>query len=98
MDSQKQSRINKIVGVLASNPEGVWLRQLAHDTKIPPASLHRYIEKDLLDIVDSLGVKDANGKYFGLRIIRLKPKIIEVIETGGMDKLKNFLEMSKNIR
>jgi predicted DNA-binding transcriptional regulator YafY len=97
MDSQKQARINKIISVLASNPEGVWLRHLAHETKIPPASLHRYIEKELPDIVDSLGVKGENGKFFGLRIIRLKPKIIEVIETGGMDKLKSFLEMSKNI-
>jgi len=97
MDSQKHDRISKIINVLAANPEGMWLRHLAQETKIPPASLHRYLEWDLPDIVDSLGVKDENGKYFGLRIIRLKPKIIEVIETGGMDKLKSFLELSKNI-
>jgi predicted DNA-binding transcriptional regulator YafY len=98
MDRQKHARINKIIGILAANPDGVWLRHLAQEAKIPPASLHRYIEKDMSDIVDSLGVKDANGKYFGLRIIRLKPRIIEIIELGGMDKLKSFLEMSKNIK
>jgi hypothetical protein len=98
MDEQKQARINKIISVLAANPDGIWLRQLASQTKIPPSSIHRYIEGELSDIVDSLGVKDDKGKYFGLRIIRLKPKIIEVIESGGMDKLKTFLDLSKKIR
>jgi predicted DNA-binding transcriptional regulator YafY len=98
MDEQRQARINKIISLLAANPDGVWLRQLAVQTKIPPSSIHRYIENDLSDIVDSLGVKDDKGKYFGLRIIRIKPKIIEVIETGGIDKLKTFLELSKKIK
>jgi hypothetical protein len=98
MEEKKQARITRIVSLLAANPDGLWLRQLSMQTKIPPASLHRYIENELFDIVDSLGVKDDKGKYFGLRIIRLKPKITEVIETGGIDKLRSFLEMSKKIK
>lgn len=98
MNGKKDTRVNKIIGLLASNPEGMWLRQLAIETDIPISTLHRYIEYELQDIVESVGVKDERGKYFGLRIIRLKPKIIEVIESGGIEKLKNFLEMSKNMK
>jgi predicted DNA-binding transcriptional regulator YafY len=97
MAEAKKERINKIIGVLAAQPDGMWLRSLAQKTKIPPATIHRYIENDLKDIVDNLGVKSAEGRYFGLRIIRLKPKIIEVLEEGGFDKLQKFLEMSKSL-
>lgn len=98
MNGKKDARVNKIIGLLVANPEGMWLRQLAVETNIPISTLHRYVEYELQDIVESVGVKDKRGKYFGLRIIRLKPKVVEVIESGGMEKLKKFLEMSHNMR
>jgi len=98
MNGKKDDRVNKIIGLLIANPQGMWLRQLAIETNIPISTLHRYIEYELQDIVESVGVKDERGKYFGLRIIRLKPKIVEVIESGGMEKLKSFLEMSRHMK
>jgi len=98
MDSKKGARIDKIISLLVASPDGLWLREIAKKTKIPIATLHRYIESDLADVVDSLGVKDEKGRHFGLRIIRLKPKILDVVESGGIEKLRNFLEMSRKAK
>ena len=97
MGIEKDVRISKIIAVLASNPEGLWLRSLSQKTKIPPGTLHRYLEKDLSDIVDNLGVKDDSGRHFGLRIVKLKPRILDILSEGGYDKLKKFLDISKNL-
>ncbi|MBN2094537.1 MAG: hypothetical protein JW727_00665 [Candidatus Aenigmarchaeota archaeon] len=97
MGASKQARMDNIIKVLAAQPEGIWLRNLSKITKVPPATLHRYLERDLSDIVDNLGIKDGKGNHFGLRIIRLKPKVVDIIREGGLERLRKFLEISKNI-
>ncbi|MGC9310263.1 MAG: helix-turn-helix domain-containing protein [Candidatus Aenigmatarchaeota archaeon] len=97
MDKKKQQRLNKIINALAANPDGLWLRQLSNETKTPVSTLHRYLENELKDITDNLGVKDKNGKYFGLRIVRLKANIIKIVESEGLDKLNRFLNITKRI-
>lgn len=97
MTQNKQIRLIRIINILASHPEGVWLRQLAKETNTPPTSIHRYIEEDLKEITECLGAKDEKGHYFGLRIIRLKPKIQDIAARGEIDKIQRFLKNYRNI-
>ena len=94
---QDKKKISKLLRVLIKHPEGLWLRQISKDTKIAPSTVHYYINQTLSEIVENIGVKDKKGKYFGLRIVRLKPKIIENAEKGGLENIFHFLKLSKKI-
>ena len=91
------TKINKIFKVLLKNPEGLWLRQISKESNLAPATVHFYIENILGDIVDNIGVKNKEGKYFGVRVIRLKPKIIETIKKEGLNKVYKYLKMYSKI-
>ena len=90
-------KLRKILLVLSKNPEGLWLRQLAKESGLALSTIHYYINTIIDDITVSLGVKDKTGRYFGLRIIRLKPKIQELVEKGEFDKIYKFLKLSNKI-
>jgi len=93
---KETKKINKILFILAKNPEGLWIRQITRETKMPLSTVHYYIDKVINEIVDNIGVKDKKGKYFGLRIIRLKPKIRDLIEKKEMKKIYKILKICKN--
>jgi predicted DNA-binding transcriptional regulator YafY len=97
MAQPKQLRLNKIIKCLSAHPDGMWLRQLGAETKIPPATIHRYLERELKDVIENIGVKDGKGNYFGLRIIRLKPSVQSIVEREGPDKVYKFLKLSKQL-
>jgi hypothetical protein len=89
------NKIKKIVLVLIKNPEGLWIRQISKETGLALSTVHYYINQVIDDLVDNIGTKDKKGHYFGLRIIRLKPKIKENIENEGLEKIYKFLKMYK---
>ena len=93
MFNNKLNKINKIIKVLIKHPEGIWLRYLAKETKIPPATLYRYLERELEFFIENVGIKNKKGRYFGLRVVRLKPKIREAIEKEGLKKVYKYLEI-----
>ncbi len=95
--TQDKKKISKILNILIKHPEGLWLRQISKYTGIAPSTVHYYINQTLSEIIENIGVKDKNGGYFGLRIIRLKPKIIENAEKKGLNDIFNFLKLSKKI-
>jgi|GEM_PF-2244321 DNA-binding IclR family transcriptional regulator len=66
--------IRKIIRVLEKYPSGIWFRQLARETNLPVSTLHFYLKK-LSGIVESVGYVNDEGKYVGLRIVRLKRKM-----------------------
>ena len=74
-----ERKIGKIVSVLAANPDGIWLRQIAKQVGCSPATIVHYIEGILAPLVEdtSLGA----GKPL-LRVIRLKPFVIEKLQEG----------------
>ncbi len=94
---QDKKKISKLLRILIKHPEGLWLRQISKDTGIAPSTVHYYITRTLSEIMENIGVKDKKGKYFGLRIIRLKPKVIEAGEKGGLETIFEFLKLSKKI-
>jgi DNA-binding IclR family transcriptional regulator len=66
--------------LLMSNPDGLWLRQVARETSLSPSTIARYLDTVLRPLVEDspLGAQKPL-----LRVIRLKPFVIERLEVGG---------------
>lgn len=90
-------KVKKILQVLSNNPEGLWIRQMSKESGIALSTVHYYINNILDELVENIGVKDARGRYFGVRIIRLKPKIREIVSSGDFEKVYKFLKMAHKL-
>ncbi len=66
-----QEKIQKILEILRKYPEGVWFRQLVRETGLPASTVHFYLKK-LSGIVESVGYVDDEGRFVGIRIVRMK--------------------------
>lgn len=75
------AKIKQIMVVLMRNPDGVWLRRLASEAKVPLTTVHRYLEGPILPFIDNMGIKTDKG-FFGVRVIKLKPGILKQLEQG----------------
>ena len=73
-------KIALILGALARNPDGIWLRRIAKEAGITPATVGHYIDTVLKPLVDDTTLGEA-GKPF-LRVIKLKPFVLERLEHG----------------
>ena len=85
-------KIAGIVGVLARNPDGLWLRQVAKELDISPTTVSKYMDGPLKPLVDdtSLG---KTGKPI-LRVIRLKPFVLERLRQGqDINQILKFLRI-----
>jgi hypothetical protein len=91
------TKINKIINVLLKYPEGVWIRRISKESKLAVSTVHFYIDSVLSDLIENIGAKDKKGKYFGLRIVKLRPKIRETIEKKGSKIVFNYLKMYNKI-
>ncbi len=50
--SPDPKKIEKILGVLKSHPEGIWIRELARQTNLDKSLISRYINTHLQDQVE----------------------------------------------
>lgn len=75
-----EKKIAAIVQVLAASPDGIWLRQIAKETRLSPATVAKYLDGALKPLVEesSLG---AGSKPL-LRVAKLKPFVIERLQEG----------------
>ena len=92
IDKQK---LERILSILVKYPDGIWVRKIGKETALSPSTVEYYLHHTISGIIDNIGVKDKKGRYFGLRIIKLKPNIIELIEKEGFEKIHKYLEFSK---
>jgi len=89
-------KIKRIISVLLKNPEGIWLRKLSRDSKIPVSTVHYYLEGILRNFVDNIGAVDDEGKFFGVRVIKLKNGIFNQLSSGNFEKtLKKLLKTNE---
>lgn len=89
-------KIKRIIKVLLANPDGLWLRKLSRESKLPLSTIHYYIEGIMANMVDNVGARDENGHFFGIRLIRLKNGIISQLHNGDMDlSLKKILKTNE---
>ena len=90
-------KIKAIISILLQNPEGIWLRKLSRDTKIPLSTIHYYIERILDNLVDNVGARDEHGHFFGIRLIRLKSGVASQLRDGvNLRKIIKTNEILKN--
>ena len=74
-------KITSIIGVLANNPEGLWLRRIAEETKLHPSTVTKYIDTLLKPLVEDVSL-GGTGKPL-LRVIKLKPFVLERLHERG---------------
>jgi len=84
-----RKKIAEILSVLARNPDGIWLRRLAEETRLSPATVSKYIETVLKGLVDDVSL--GNYKKPLLRVVKLKPSILERVQRG--DNIEKVLKM-----
>lgn len=68
-------KLMKIMSILQAYPDGVYLRMLSREAKLPLSTVHYYLEKYLESFVDSSGYTRPDGKAIGVRIIKLKKDV-----------------------
>lgn len=88
------NKVKTIINTLREFPEGVWLRKLSRESSIPPSTVHYYITNVIDSFVESKGAKDKEGKFFGIRLIKLRDGIKKQLEAG---KSIEYLLRAKNI-
>lgn len=74
-----ETKIRKIVLVLAANPDGIWVRQISKLSGYSPPTITHYIEGILAPLVEDTSL--GTGKPL-LRVIRLKPFVLEKLQEG----------------
>ncbi len=85
-------KIRRIIKVLLANPDGIWLRKLSRETKLPLSTVHYYLESKIGNFVENVGARDENGHFFGIRLIRLKNGVFKQLSDGSFDaNLKKLL-------
>ena len=89
-------KIAAILGVLASNPDGLWLRGIARETNMHPLTVSRYIDKILKPLVEDVSL-GGSGKPL-LRVIKLKPFVIERLSEGkDINQIMRMLNLMNRI-
>ena|SRR3989338_1330334 len=86
-------KVRKIVQVLINNQDGVWIRQIAKQTSMHPTTVTKYIYGVLAPMIDIQELGSGGGKIL-LKVVRLKPLVIEKIEQGQkIGEILRFLEL-----
>ena len=87
-----KKKITAIIGVLANNPDGIWLRRIAEETGIHHSTVSKYIDTLLKPLVEDVSL-GGTGKPL-LRVIKLKPFVIERLQQGdSLDKILRLLKL-----
>ena len=95
-----EGKVRRVIRCLIKHRKGIWLRNLARECRLSVSTASFYVDKVLKDVVESIGVKDGKGRYVGLRILRIKPEILKVLESeGGGDegKIINFIKLLRKV-
>lgn len=87
MPQKKQDlqKIKRILRVLLANPDGIWLRKISRESKLPLSTVHYYLENIMANMVENIGARDEEGRFFGVRLIRLKNGLFNQLNNGDLD-------------
>ena len=91
-----QKKIASIIGILAQNPDGLWLRRIAEEASMSPATISHYVRTVLAPLVEdeSLG----SSKKPIMRVIRLKPFVISNLQEGrNIRQIMRMLNLMRDI-
>jgi len=74
--------IASMVGILASHPEGLWIRRLAKEAKLHPSTVTRYIGGPLKSLVETSALGSPDSKPL-LVVVRLKSLVFQRLAEGA---------------
>jgi len=86
-------KMRGIIQVLLNHQEGIWIRQIAKEANVHPTTATKYIEGVLMPMVEIqlLGVNTVKPL---LKVVRLKPIVIEKLEQGQkISEILRFLDL-----
>jgi hypothetical protein len=91
-----KKKTGAIINVLIANPDGIWLRRIAEETKLSPATVAHYIETALKPLVEDTSLGKTEKPL--LRVIRLKPFVLERLREGrNINDIMKILDLMKKI-
>lgn len=91
-----KNKIAAIINVLLANPDGIWLRRIAKQAKLSPATVAHYIDTALKPLVEDTSLGKTEKPL--LRVIKLKPFVIERLEQGqDINQIMKVLDLMKKI-
>ena len=89
-------KVVKIIEVLARNPDGIWIRRIAGELKLSPTTVTKYIDTVLKPLVEDVSL-GGSGKPL-LRVIRLKPFVLERLHEGkSIEQTMKILHLMNKI-
>ena len=95
-DNEEFEKIRRIIRVLFTNPDGIWLRKLSRESKMPLSTIHYYLERKIQFLVENVGAKNEEGHFFGIRIIRLKSGVFNQLSKGNFNSnLRRILSTNR---
>ena len=83
--TQDSEKIKRIIKILLENPDGIWLRKLSRESKLPLSTVHYYLEGQMANLVENIGVRDEEGHFFGVRVIKLRNGVFNQLTNGDTD-------------
>ncbi len=87
-------KLERLVNTLRKYPDGIWLRKISRESSLPVSTVHYYINEVIDSLVESKGAKDSEGRYFGIRLIKLREGVKKQLSSGK--PLEYFLK-TRNI-
>ncbi|MFP4045984.1 MAG: hypothetical protein ACLFS3_02910 [Candidatus Aenigmatarchaeota archaeon] len=88
------TKVKNLLSTLRKYPQGIWLRKLSRESDISPSTVHYYINNVVDSFIVSQGAKDSEGKYFGIRLIKLREGVRKQLDSG---KTVEYLLKTKDI-
>lgn len=79
-----------LMGILASKPEGLWIRRLAKEAKIHPSTVSRYLASPLKPFVETSALGSPDSRPL-LIVVRLKPIVLQRLAEGA--SLGNIMKL-----
>ncbi len=86
-------KIFLILNVLKRYPEGIWFRRISIEARMPASTVFYYLEKILEPFIENIGYKNDNGRFVGVRVVRLRPGK----ENTTLNDVLRYLEVKKSI-
>ncbi len=69
--------MKKLYYVLLTAEDWLWIREIARRSKLPEATVRRYLNIHMIDMIEEVDAGEDLAKVVKIRLIRLKPAIKE---------------------
>lgn len=70
------------MAILASKPEGIWIRRMAKEAKVHPSTVSRYVAGPLKPFVETSALGSPDSRPL-LIVVRLKPIVLQRLAEGA---------------